>query len=59
MKRKDLVRILEEMGCILIRHGHKHDWYTNPQTKTSQPVPRHNDINECLAQHIIKKLRGD
>jgi len=30
MKRKDLVRILEEMGCILVRHGGKHDWYTNP-----------------------------
>jgi predicted RNA binding protein YcfA (HicA-like mRNA interferase family) len=59
MKRRDLVRILEELGCVLIRHGNKHDWYTNPHTKTSQPVPRHNEINERLAQHIIKKLRGD
>jgi predicted RNA binding protein YcfA (HicA-like mRNA interferase family) len=59
MKRKDLVRILEEMGCLLVRHGRKHDWYTNPQTRTSQPVPRHVEINERLAQHIIKKLRGD
>jgi mRNA interferase HicA len=59
MKRRDLVRILEEMGCVLVRNGGKHDWYTNPQTKISQPVPRHTEINERLAQHIIKMLRGD
>ena len=27
MKRRDLIRTLEKMGCILIRHGAKHDWY--------------------------------
>ena len=58
MKRKDLVRKLEQMGCLLARHGRRHDWYTNPQTKTSQPVPRHTEINEGLARHIIKKLGG-
>jgi hypothetical protein len=35
-----------------------HDWYTNPKTKTSQPVPRHNEIHEGLAKAIIKKLSG-
>jgi len=54
-----LVRILEEMGCVLVRYGSKHDWYTNPQTKISQPVPRHTEINERLAQHIIKKLKSE
>jgi hypothetical protein len=33
-----------------------HDWYTNPETKQSQPVPRHNEIHEQLAKSIIKKL---
>jgi predicted RNA binding protein YcfA (HicA-like mRNA interferase family) len=56
MKRRDLIRLLEEMGCELVRHGGRHDWYTNPQTKQSQPVPRHNEINDNLAKHIIKKL---
>ena len=39
MKRRDLIRHIEKMGCILIRHGGggKHDWYQNPKTKTSQP----------------------
>jgi len=33
MKRKELIRKLEEMGCVLARHGKKHDWYTNPATR--------------------------
>jgi hypothetical protein len=44
------------MGCLLIRHGGKHDWYQNPKTKISQPIPRHREINELLARHIIKLL---
>ena len=46
------------MGCFLVRHGGHHDWYINPQSKQSQPVPRHNEINENLAKSIIKKLEG-
>ena len=56
MKRKDLIRELERMGCILIRHGGKHDWYQNPRTRTAQPVPRHN--KDYLAAHIIKTLEN-
>jgi mRNA interferase HicA len=58
MKRRDLIKKLEELGCVLVRHGAKHDWYTNQKTKQSQPVPRHNEINENLAKSIIKKLSG-
>ncbi len=58
MKRRDLIKALENMGCVLTRHGGRHDWYTNPSTKQSQPVPRHNEINEYLAKSIIKKLAG-
>jgi len=59
MKRRDLVRILVEAGCVMVRHGGKHDWYMNPKTKRPQPVPRHNEINEILARSIIKKLAED
>jgi predicted RNA binding protein YcfA (HicA-like mRNA interferase family) len=59
MKRRDLIRILEEMGCALVRHGGSHDWYTNQRTKKSQPVPRHNDIHEGLAKSIIRKLSNE
>ncbi len=56
MKRTDLIRKLEEGGSILVRHGGNHDWYSNPKTGQSQPVPRHREINESLAKHILKKL---
>ncbi|MEX2260375.1 MAG: type II toxin-antitoxin system HicA family toxin [Bryobacteraceae bacterium] len=57
MKRHDLIRRLEEAGCLLVRHGGRHDWYRNPRTGISQPVPRHREVNEILAKHILKKLR--
>ncbi|MFQ5597406.1 MAG: type II toxin-antitoxin system HicA family toxin [Nitrospiria bacterium] len=56
MKRKDLVKKIEKMGCILLRHGGNHDWYQNPGTKISQPIPRHKEIKEYLARHILKML---
>jgi len=59
MKRKDLIRKLEETGCELVRYGKRHDWYTNPNTKQSQPVPWHTEINEYLAKSIIKKLSNE
>jgi mRNA interferase HicA len=57
MKRKDLIRAIEKVGCILIRHGGRHDWYQNPETKISQPVPRHSEIKDSLAKHILKMLK--
>ena len=58
MKRTDLLKSLAEAGCILVRHGGKHDWYHNPATGVSQPVPRHREIKERLANHIIRMLRN-
>jgi predicted RNA binding protein YcfA (HicA-like mRNA interferase family) len=51
-----LVKQIEEQGAVLIRHGGRHDWYQNTETKACQPVPRHNEINEFLARSIIRKL---
>jgi predicted RNA binding protein YcfA (HicA-like mRNA interferase family) len=59
MKRRVLLKELENMGCVFIRHGGKHDWYQNPNTKASQPVPRHKEINDNLAKHIKKMLKDD
>jgi len=56
MKRKDLIRKIEKMGCLFIRPGGNHDWYQNPKTKMSQPIPRHREIKKYLAKHIIKML---
>jgi len=56
MKRKELLKILDDFGCILIRHGSRHDWYQNPETRMCQPIPRHTEINDRLAKHILKML---
>lgn len=56
MKRKDLIIKLEQKSCVLIRHGGRHDWFQNPATGMCQPVPRHREVNEKLARHIIKML---
>jgi mRNA interferase HicA len=58
VKRRDLIRAIEEQGAVFIRHGGKHDWYQNTGTKIFQPIPRHNEINELLARAIIRKLAG-
>jgi predicted RNA binding protein YcfA (HicA-like mRNA interferase family) len=59
MKRRDLIKALELLGCVLKRNGGSHDWYTNENTKQSQPVPRHTEINENLAKSILKKMAND
>jgi predicted RNA binding protein YcfA (HicA-like mRNA interferase family) len=56
MKRVDLVRTIEGFGCELVRHGGNHDWYRNPATGVSQPIPRHREIKERLAERIIRML---
>jgi len=56
MKRVALIQEIEKAGCVLIPHGRRHDWYQNPKTGVCQPVPRHREINEHLARHILRKL---
>ncbi|NLN02432.1 MAG: type II toxin-antitoxin system HicA family toxin [Lentisphaerae bacterium] len=56
MKRSDLISRLETMGCVLLRHGGRHDIYHNPETGNSEPVPRHREINEMLARRILRRL---
>lgn len=56
MKRVHLIREIEKGGCILLRHGGRHDWYQNPVTGVAQPIPRHREIQENLARHILRVL---
>jgi mRNA interferase HicA len=36
MKRKELIRQLEKAGCILLRHGSRHDVYVNVKAAHSE-----------------------
>jgi len=56
LKRVELLRKISSIGCIFVRHGANHDWYKNPQTGRSQPIPRHKEIEDGLAKRIIKRL---
>ncbi len=55
MKRLDQIKKIESLGCVFVRHGTKHDWYRNPTTGISLPVPRHREIKEGLARGTSSK----
>ena len=56
MKRNELLKLLNQMGAVLVRHGNKHDVYFQPATKIETTVPRHNEIKNFTAKSIIKTL---
>jgi len=56
VKRDDLIQIIESSGCVLLRHGSRHDIYINPKNNMKQPIPRHGEIDNILAKHILKYL---
>ncbi len=56
MKRKDIIRYIERCGCVFFREGKKHTVYLNPQNKQISTIPRHNDVDDYLANKICKDL---
>jgi predicted RNA binding protein YcfA (HicA-like mRNA interferase family) len=56
VKRRDLVRHLEENGCELLREGSRHSVYVNRRARKASAVPRHREINEHLARKICRDL---
>jgi predicted RNA binding protein YcfA (HicA-like mRNA interferase family) len=56
MKRRDLVRHLEQHGCRLLREGGGHSVYFNPANRKCSTVPRHREIIEFTARKIFKDL---
>jgi len=53
VKRRDLIKYLEENGFFLLREGGKHSIYTN--NKKTLPVKRHRTINRITANEICKQ----
>lgn len=52
MKKRDLEKTLKKLGCWKLREGSNHEIWTNGELKI--PIPRHSEINEMLARHIIR-----
>ena len=53
MKRRDLVKRLENAGFTFVRHGTDHDVYIKDGKIES--IPRHREIDERLAKAILKR----
>jgi predicted RNA binding protein YcfA (HicA-like mRNA interferase family) len=56
VKRRALVRHLEEHGCELLREGANHSIFVNRAEGKTSAVPRHTEINDELAKKICKDL---
>ncbi len=53
MKRRLLIKLLEDGGFIFERHGGNHDVYVRGEQR--EEIPRHKEINERLAKAILKR----
>ena len=56
MKRQDLIRHIESLGCYLLREGGRHSIYVNPARGLTSSVPRHREINDFLARKVCRDL---
>ena len=56
MKRKDLVRHLENNACYQLREGAKHTVYKNTKNGEVSAIPRHREIKNNLCRKICKDL---
>jgi mRNA interferase HicA len=56
MKRRDLIRHLEQHGCEFLREGGNHTIYVNRRARKVSSVPRHREVFEFLARKICKDL---
>ena len=52
MKKRDLVKLLENNGWYFHHHGSNHDIYAKGSIRLS--FPRHSEIKENLAKYIIR-----
>jgi predicted RNA binding protein YcfA (HicA-like mRNA interferase family) len=57
VKRKELERRLRGLGWRLQRHGGKHDLWTNADGSFTEGLSRHPEINERLAQVILRRAK--
>jgi len=55
VKRRALIRHLEQHGCRLLREGGSHSIFVSAAGRTST-VPRHTEVNDDLARKICKDL---
>jgi mRNA interferase HicA len=53
VKRRELEARLRALGWRLLRHGARHDLWTDGERE--EPVPRHAEVQERLARAILRR----
>ena len=53
MKKRDVENVLRRSGWTFLRHGRRHDIWTDGDRE--EAIPRHVEINEKLARAILRK----
>ena len=56
MNRRDFETHLRNQGCILHRHGSKHDLWRNPSNGAKSPLPRHKTLKKPLIRGVCRQL---
>lgn len=55
MKTSELLKLLKQANCQMVRHGSSHDIWTNPKTGKKFSVPRHKaEIPTGTVSNILK-----
>lgn len=54
MKKRELEKALRQLGWTFLRHGKRHDVWTDGERE--EAIPRYVDINETLAQAILRRV---
>jgi mRNA interferase HicA len=56
MKRTALLKHLLDNGCVFVREGSRHSWWSNPAQNKRSSVSRHTEVGDNLARKICKDL---
>lgn len=56
MKRRDLVRHIENHGCELLREGGNHSVFVNRVAGKITTVPRHREVNEHARNPLCRVI---
>jgi mRNA interferase HicA len=56
MKKRELEKALRQLGWKFLRHGRRHDVWTDGERE--EAIPRHVEINEKQAQAILRRAKG-
>jgi hypothetical protein len=56
MNRRQFERHLRANGCLLHRHGSRHDVWINLRTLSQSPVPRHTTLKRGTVRGICRIL---